>query len=59
MQKIEGYEPTIDPEDRCPCGGGHEWYEFHKTDLIQILRCSKCRKDSIGYLFDPDEEESK
>lgn len=57
--KIEGFEPEVNEEDRCPCGGGHEWYEFHTTELIQVLRCKKCRKDSVGYLFNPDEEEYK
>jgi hypothetical protein len=59
MNKIEGYEPEIHEEDRCSCGGAHTWHEFHTTELIQILRCSKCNKDSVGYLFDPDKEESK
>lgn len=34
----------------CPKGGGHVWIEEYTNPDVQILRCSKCGKRSVGYL---------
>jgi hypothetical protein len=41
-------------EDLCPKGGGgHEYIQIYKTDIVEILKCKKCDHDSVGYFCDP------
>lgn len=51
--KIEGYDPTIDPDDRCIDGGGHEYYEYDNFTRYKIhygiWKCLKCDNISVAW----------
>lgn len=48
------FKPADDA--RCPFGGGHTWQETGETwrdgRPVQVLKCSKCGRESVGYLED-------
>jgi cytidine deaminase len=56
MNKIEGFEPEVNEEDRCPCGGGHEFILEYENEEVQILICEQCKQRSVGYYAIKDEE---
>lgn len=41
---------TIDPDDRCTSGGGHEYFLEYENDRVQVLQCKNCGYRSIGVL---------
>lgn len=55
--KIEGFDPVPNPESVCPKGGGHEYVEEYVDSKVQVLKCIKCGRESVGYFFQRDEEE--
>lgn len=56
--KIEGFDPVPDPESVCPKGGGgHEWVEEYVDSKVQVLVCTQCGRQSVGYFVRRDEKE--
>jgi len=43
------YDPVINEEDRCSAGGGHRYIEAYVDEKVQVLKCSGCGKESVGY----------
>jgi hypothetical protein len=54
-EEIKCFDPDCDPEDICRFGGAHIWIEFYNSSLVQVLRCKKCGRDSVGYKFNPED----
>lgn len=50
--KIEGFDPIPDPESICPKGGGHEFVEEYVDSKVQVLVCTKCGRQSVGYFYE-------
>ena len=48
-EEIEGYDPA--PVDVCPRGGGHAYVLIYENTKVQILKCTACGHDSVGYFF--------
>lgn len=50
-EELENFQPdfTVDQQLICPQGGGHYFIEIDHTVEKQVLKCTRCGIESIGY----------
>lgn len=46
-------EFKVNGDALCPEGWGHRWVQVYLSSEVEILKCVKCQKDSVGYFGNP------
>ena len=58
---LEYFEPdfTVPEDELCKAGGAHAYVEEYVNTDVQILICKRCGHRSVGYFFNPEEQNVK
>lgn len=49
---LEYFDPdfSVSEDELCRSGGAHAYVEEYNNEEVQILRCKRCGKRSVGYI---------